>query len=169
MNIDNPASRVYRGPTLALGGTTRELLGERLDLATLLLWCSCFCTLAILYMLLNWLPTLLIERGLNRLDTSAIQVLFNIGGVIGSLLARRLMDKGRALRAVLLAYLGMFAALAVLGNVVQLQGLYLAGWQQEPGSWVARQLLAAGAGGKQALASRLATGGGGGGQRRSIA
>lgn len=122
-----PESRVHRGSPMPLRATARELLGERRGFSSLLLWCSCFCTLTILYMLLNWLPTLLIERGLSRLDTSAIQVLFNIGGVIGTLLAGWLMDKGRALLAVLLAYLGMFAALAALGNLEQLQGLYLAG------------------------------------------
>lgn len=122
-----PESRGYRGQALPLRDTTRELLGERRGFATLLLWCSCFCTLTILYMLLNWLPTLLIERGLSRLDTSAIQVLFNIGGVIGTLLAGRLMDKGKALLAVLLAYLGMFAALAALASLEQLQGIYVAG------------------------------------------
>ena len=122
-----PDSRAQRGSSMPLRDTACELLGERRGLATLLLWCSCFCTLTILYMLLNWLPTLLIERGLSRLDTSAIQVLFNIGGVFGSLLAGRLMDKGRALLAVLLAYPGMFAALAALGLVEQLQGLYAAG------------------------------------------
>lgn len=122
-----PESRAYRGQALPLGETSRELLGPPRGFATLLLWCSCFCTLTILYMLLNWLPTLLLERGLSRLDTSAIQVLFNIGGVAGSLLAGRLMDKGRALLAVLLAYLGMFVALAALGWVEHLQGLYVAG------------------------------------------
>lgn len=122
-----PESQVYRGQALALGATARELLGGRRAFSTLLLWCSCFCTLTILYMLLNWLPTLLIERGLSRPDTSAIQVLFNLGGVAGSLLAGRLMDKGNALLAVALAYLGMFAALAALGYLAVLGGLYVAG------------------------------------------
>lgn len=122
-----PDSRAYRGQALPLRDTSQALLGQGRGFATLLLWCSCFCTLTILYMLLNWLPTLLIERGLSRLDSSVIQVLFNIGGVVGTLLVGRLMDKGRALLAVLLAYLGMFIALAALGLVEQLQGLYLAG------------------------------------------
>ncbi|MBC9251690.1 3-(3-hydroxy-phenyl)propionate transporter MhpT [Pseudomonas alcaligenes] len=122
-----PESRVYRGVALPLGESTRALLGRQRGLVTLLLWCSCFCTLTILYMLLNWLPTLLIERGLSRLDTSAIQVMFNLGGGAGSLLAGRLMDKGKSLLAVLLAYPGMFVALAALATVEQLRWFYLAG------------------------------------------
>lgn len=123
--LPTPAAR--HGQTLPVGTITRELLGQRRGASTLLLWGACFCTLTILYMLLNWLPTLLIQRGLSRLDTATIQVLFNIGGVAGSLLAGRLMDSGEALLAVLLAYLGMLAALLALGSVEQAQGLYLAG------------------------------------------
>ncbi|WP_324733237.1 3-(3-hydroxy-phenyl)propionate transporter MhpT [Pseudomonas paeninsulae] len=122
-----PDSRAYRDQGLPLRDTSQALMGQGRGFSTLLLWCSCFCTLTILYMLLNWLPTLLIERGVSHLDSSVIQVLFNIGGVLGTLLAGRLMDKGRALMAVVLAYLGMFAALAALGMVEQLQGLYMAG------------------------------------------
>lgn len=122
-----PESRVADRRQLTLAESASELLGRRRSLTTLLLWCSCFCTLTILYMLLNWLPTLLTERGLSRLDAAAIQVLFNLGGVGGSLLAGRLMDKGRSLLAVLLAYPGMLVAFAALGHVELLQGLYLAG------------------------------------------
>ena len=123
-----PASSRVRSASLPLAVVTHALLGPQRAASTLLLWGACFCTLTVLYMLLNWLPTLLIERGLSRLDTAAIQVLFNIGGVVGSLLAGRLMDSGRALLAVALAYLGMLAALTALGHVQQLHGLYLAGF-----------------------------------------
>ena len=123
-----PASSRVRSASLPVATVTRELLGAQRAGSTVLLWGACFCTLTVLYMLLNWLPTLLIERGLSRLDTAAIQVLFNIGGVVGSLLAGRLMDSGRALLAVALTYLGMLAALTALGHVQQLHGLYLAGF-----------------------------------------
>ncbi len=123
--LPTPVAR--QGQALPVGTITQELLGQRRGLSTLLLWGACFCTLTILYMLLNWLPTLLIQRGLSRLDTATIQVLFNIGGVAGSLLAGRLMDQGKALLAVVLAYVGMLAALLAIGTVEQAQGLYFAG------------------------------------------
>lgn len=122
-----PKPPVLQGRSLGVGAVTHELLGQRRGVSTVLLWGACFCTLTVLYMLLNWLPTLLIERGLSRLDTAAIQVLFNVGGVAGSLLAGRLMDKGNALLAVVLAYVGMLGALLALGSVAQTYGLYLAG------------------------------------------
>lgn len=122
-----PQSRPLGARQLGLAETAGVLLGRQRGRATLLLWCSCFCTLMILYMLLNWLPTLLGGRGLSRLDSSFIQVLFNLGGVVGVLLAGRLMDRQRALLAVALAYPGMLLALALLGYVEQLQLLYIAG------------------------------------------
>lgn len=126
LRVGLPASHRVHSAGLPVAAVSRELLGARTG-ATLLLWGACFCTLTVLYMLLNWLPTLLIERGLSRLDTSAIQVLFNIGGVAGSLLAGRLMDTGKAMLAVALAYLGMLAALAALGSMQPLYALYAAG------------------------------------------
>lgn len=122
-----PAAQMARAERLPLGSVAGELLGTRRAAGTALLWAACFCTLTVLYMLLNWLPTLLIERGLSRLDTSAIQVLFNIGGVAGSLLAGRLMDRGQALLAVAMAYLGMLVALWLLGTAASTHGLYAAG------------------------------------------
>ncbi|WP_043310467.1 3-(3-hydroxy-phenyl)propionate transporter MhpT [Pseudomonas sp. ML96] len=122
-----PESKTSGLQRLTLAESASELFGRRRGFTTLLLWCSCFCTLTILYMLLNWLPTLLTERGLSRLDAAAIQVLFNLGGVGGSLVAGRLMDKGRSMLAVLLAYPGMLVALAALGQAELLQAMYFAG------------------------------------------
>ncbi|WP_137819659.1 3-(3-hydroxy-phenyl)propionate transporter MhpT [Pseudomonas sp. 2FG] len=127
-----PESRVYQGRSAAgssihLRNAAGSLFSQRRGRGTLLLWSSCFFTLTILYMLLNWLPSLLLERGLGRLDVAVIQVLFNVGGVAGSLLAGQLMDRHRPLLAVVLAYLGMLVSLAALGTVDQLHWLLLAG------------------------------------------
>ncbi|MCS9404572.1 3-(3-hydroxy-phenyl)propionate transporter MhpT [Pseudomonas aeruginosa] len=122
-----PESRPLGSRPLTLSQSTNALLGCQRGRSTLLLWCSCFCTLMILYMLLNWLPTLLAGRGLDRVDSAFIQVLFNLGGVAGVLLAGRLMDRQRSLLAVVLVYPGMLLALAALGYFEQLQLLYVAG------------------------------------------
>ncbi|MEO4045918.1 3-(3-hydroxy-phenyl)propionate transporter MhpT [Pseudomonas sp. CAU 1711] len=122
-----PESRPAGSHPLSLAQSANALFGRPRGRSTLLLWCSCFCTLMILYMLLNWLPTLLAGRGLSRLDSAFIQVLFNLGGVFGVLLAGRLMDRQRSLLAVALVYPGMLLALAALGYVEQVQLLYAAG------------------------------------------
>jgi len=82
---------------------------------TLLLWLASFFVLTVLYMLLNWLPSLLQGKGFSRADAGMVQLLFNFGGAAGSLMVGRLMDsKGRMFTAVSI-YLGMLLSLAGLG------------------------------------------------------
>jgi AAHS family 3-hydroxyphenylpropionic acid transporter len=83
--------------------------------STLLLWVACFFTLTVLYMLLNWLPSLLIGQGYTRPQAGVVQILFNLGGATGSVLSGRLVDRDRAGLAVAIAYAGMLLALAGLG------------------------------------------------------
>jgi AAHS family 3-hydroxyphenylpropionic acid transporter len=83
--------------------------------STLLLWVSCFFTLTVLYMLLNWLPSLLIGQGFSRSQAGVVQILFNLGGAAGSVLTGRLIDRSRPVLAVLATYAGMLLALAALG------------------------------------------------------
>jgi len=69
----------------------------------------------VLYMLLNWLPSLLIGQGYTRPQAGIVQILFNIGGATGSVLSGRLVDRDRSGLAVAIAYAGMLLALAGLG------------------------------------------------------
>jgi AAHS family 3-hydroxyphenylpropionic acid transporter len=97
------------------------LAGEGRIVPTLLLWTSFGFTLLILYLLLNWLPSLLISRGLSKPLAAEVQMIFNIGGVIGSAISGRLMDTRWRLATVA----GTFA--------VTLAGLFLlAGTPGEP-------------------------------------
>ena len=80
------------------------LFGEGRSVNTILLWGAFFLGLLVLYLLLNWLPTLLVGRGLERAEASQVQLAFNIAGVVGCVVAGGLMDGKR--RAV--AALGVF-------------------------------------------------------------
>lgn len=80
------------------------LFGENRAANTLILWVAFFLGLLVLYLLLNWLPTLLVGRGLERSEASQVQLAFNIAGVIGCVVSGGLMDGRR--RAV--AALGIF-------------------------------------------------------------
>lgn len=128
-----PESRAYQRRTDAVSPAHLRtplgaLFSQGRGWSTVLLWISCFLTLTTLYMLLNWLPSLLLERGFSRLDVAATQVLFNIGGAAGALLAGRLMDRQKSYLAVALAYFGMLVSLAALGTVEQLNWLLLVGF-----------------------------------------
>ena len=61
-------------------------------LPTLLLWVSFFFALLLLYLLLNWLPTLMVNNGLTRPQAALAQIGFNIGGAIASVVIGRLLE-----------------------------------------------------------------------------
>jgi AAHS family 3-hydroxyphenylpropionic acid transporter len=90
------------------------LFGEGRAGSTLLLWAAYGLTLLVMYLLLNWLPTLLHRLGLSRPQASIAQIFFNIGGAAGSVLIGFLLDRTRRLLTVSLTYACMCAALLAL-------------------------------------------------------
>ena len=90
------------------------LFGANRTLPTLQIWISYFCTLIVLYFLLNWLPSLMAARGLGRSDIGLVQTFFNIGGGIGALVIGMLMDRMRGGLVVSGMYIGIIASLAGL-------------------------------------------------------
>jgi AAHS family 3-hydroxyphenylpropionic acid transporter len=90
------------------------LFGQGRAPATLLLWVSYFFTLLVVYLLLNWLPSLLVESGFSRAQAGQIQVLFNVGASIGSLAFGILMDRSAARTPVLVMYGGILLSLLAL-------------------------------------------------------
>lgn len=124
-------SQAFRAQPLASAGGNgmlAQLFGPGQVSRTLLLWVACFFTLTVLYMLLNWLPSLLIGQGYSRPQAGAVQILFNLGGAAGSFLTGRMMDRGLAGRAVFIAYAGMLASLAGLGLSTSFGLMLLAGF-----------------------------------------
>jgi len=95
-------------PERQAGIVTVLFAGERAA-TTLLLWAATFAALLTLYLLLNWLPTLMNAKGVSRADASLISLLFNLGGGLAMLVAARLLDQPqRAL--ILAAWYGAMAA-----------------------------------------------------------
>jgi len=90
------------------------LFGEGRAGNTLLLWAAYGLTLLVMYLLLNWLPTLLHRLGLTRPQASAAQIFFNVGGAAGSVLIGFLLDRSRRLLTVSVTYACMCAALLAL-------------------------------------------------------
>lgn len=85
--------------------------------ATLLLWTASFASLLALYVLLNWLPTLLGDRGLAKPRASLVSMLFNIGAAVGVLILADLLDRRGRRRTIGLWYLGLIASLVALAVV----------------------------------------------------
>jgi AAHS family 3-hydroxyphenylpropionic acid transporter len=90
------------------------LFGDGRASATLLLWTASFASLLALYVLLNWLPTLLGDRGLSKPHASLVSMLFSIGAAVGCLILADLLDRRGRRLTIGLWYLGLIASLIAL-------------------------------------------------------
>ncbi len=78
--------RAQQDTTTLRAGSFPALFADGRAGRTLLLWVSFLLELLLLYLLLNWLPTLLINDGFNKIQAAGAQIGFNLGGVISALL-----------------------------------------------------------------------------------
>lgn len=109
------------------GATFGQILTPGTLFTTLSLWLAFFLSLLVLYLLLNWMPQLLISRGLGREEASLVQVLFNVGSVVGCLIGGRMLDRANPIRPVALCFGATAGALLMLGLLPAQVGLMLLG------------------------------------------
>ncbi len=83
---------------------------------TLLLWLSFLPTLLILYLILNWLPTLVEAQGLDRALAPRASLAFNWGSIPGALLFGFLVDKVGFRWPLAMSYVALVGSLALLGD-----------------------------------------------------
>ncbi|OLP54688.1 3-(3-hydroxy-phenyl)propionate transporter MhpT [Rhizobium rhizosphaerae] len=93
------------------------LLGPSVLAQTVLLWAAFFFGLIVVYLLLNWLPQILVSLGFARETASLVQIVFNIGGAAGAILGGRLLDGTRPALASALGFAGLMLAIALLAMV----------------------------------------------------
>jgi AAHS family 3-hydroxyphenylpropionic acid transporter len=91
------------------------LFGGGRTMPTLLLWLTFLPTLLILYLMLNWLPTLVVAKGLDRAVAPQASLAFNWASVAGALLIGWLVDRFGPRWPLTLAYAGLIASLVALG------------------------------------------------------
>jgi AAHS family 3-hydroxyphenylpropionic acid transporter len=91
-------------------GSIMDLFSGGRARRTLLLWISFLLELLLLYLLLNWLPTLLVSDGFTRVQAAGAQIGFNLGGVLSAVLMGRLLG-GRLRNG---ATIAVFAILPLL-------------------------------------------------------
>lgn len=104
------------------------LFGNGTALPTLLLWLAYFFTLLVVYMLISWLPTLLVGQGFSRVQASWVMFSLQIGALIGTLALGVLMNHLRPLAMSVLIYLGLLIALAALGMAEAFSSMLVAGF-----------------------------------------
>jgi MFS transporter, AAHS family, 3-hydroxyphenylpropionic acid transporter len=111
-----PGSRPAAGGGRVPVGIAAALFGESRAAPTLLLWIGFFCVLLIMYLLLGWLPSLMLSRGLSRAQAFIVQVAFNWLGACGSVGTGLLLDRGRKIAVTTVVFLAAAAALAGLAS-----------------------------------------------------
>ena len=92
-----PAGTVQSGPRTAGEQAWRmvgSLLSPSLRRRTVLLWISLGCSLFVVYSLLSWLPSLLVEDGWAIADAARAAGWLGIGGMAGGLLLAWQVDRG---------------------------------------------------------------------------
>jgi AAHS family 4-hydroxybenzoate transporter-like MFS transporter len=98
-----------------------ELLSDTYRKGTLLLWMVFIFNMFVLYLLVNWLPTLLTTQGWTASQAPKGAVMIQAGGVVGGLILSWCVDKGKTVMAMLTAYsitavaLGLFTVLPSSG------------------------------------------------------
>jgi len=112
------------GDKPGIGATYRSIFGPSSWQTTMLLWVGFFFSLLVLYLLLNWLPALMVAKGFSKYDAGIVQIVFNLGGAVGSLMVGRALDGMHRRRAVILSY-GLLV-LALVGVAVLPNNLALA-------------------------------------------
>lgn len=83
--------------------------------ATLLLWSAFFLGLMVVYLLMNWLPQLLVAQGFSRSEASLALILYSLGGTAGSLIGGRVLDGRQRVITIGASFAFVAAALALLG------------------------------------------------------
>jgi AAHS family 3-hydroxyphenylpropionic acid transporter len=119
-----PESRVFleaRDTSPAASAERRDfpwiLFGGGRATPTLLLWTASFASLLSLYVLLNWLPTLLGDKGLAKPAASLVSLLFNLGAGAGILILADLLERARRRWTIALWYVGLFGSIVALAVV----------------------------------------------------
>jgi MFS transporter, AAHS family, 3-hydroxyphenylpropionic acid transporter len=101
------AKRVARtdvGHTLFGGGRASR---------TVAIWIAFFAMLLVLFVLVGWLPSLFISRGMSRSGASLLQMLFNLGAIPGTILAGYAFGRPATRTASLVAFF-LLSILALL-------------------------------------------------------
>lgn len=116
------AAKAPENATAAKTSPLAALLTEGRALTTVMLWVSFFCTLVVLYLLLNWLPSLMVSRGFSRPDATLVALAFSLGGATGALVLGYLIGRGPRRLILTLTYVGMAGGLLALAMTPGLAG-----------------------------------------------
>lgn len=109
--------------------STRSILVEGGALkVTLLLWVSFFFTLMVTYILINWLPSILVGQGFSQSQASIVVLTMQLGAAIGTLMLGMAMDRLPIWVMSALVYGGILGSLACLNFATSFTAMMTAGF-----------------------------------------
>ena len=111
----------------AVPGMAQILFAQQRYKQTLPLWVSFFFTLMVNYILISWLPNLLMEQGLEKSQAYTVMLVFQVGAVIGTLGLGYLLDRLKLWQMAVIIYSGLLVAICILFTVKSIPLLVFAG------------------------------------------
>jgi AAHS family 3-hydroxyphenylpropionic acid transporter len=91
------------------------LFAEGRAVITLLLWVSYGFTQIVVYLINNWLPTLMVAKGFRPQQAAMISSFENVGAVVGCVVLAMLADRGRLKAVLAITYVAIAVSLFGLG------------------------------------------------------
>jgi len=91
------------------------LFGKGQLSTTVFLWTATFGTLLIMYLLLGWMPSLLVAMGLSQPQAQYVQMFYNIGSSAGAAAGGYLLDRKLLYSTPGTAYVALAVFLGILG------------------------------------------------------
>jgi MFS transporter, AAHS family, 3-hydroxyphenylpropionic acid transporter len=105
---ESPASRI---------NIFSGLLGKGQFNTTIFLWTGNFGTLLVMYLLLGWMPSLLVAMGLSQPQSQYVQMLYNVGMSAGAAAGGYLLDRKLLYSTPGTAFVALTVFLAVFGFI----------------------------------------------------
>jgi AAHS family 4-hydroxybenzoate transporter-like MFS transporter len=110
-----PGASFVIGEPRASGFLVKQLFTAERARLTVLLWVIFFMSLLDLYLLNNWLPTVMHDAGMAVRTAILITSLFQVGGAVGAVVLGRLIDRYRSYRVLAGTYLCASVSVFLIG------------------------------------------------------
>jgi AAHS family 3-hydroxyphenylpropionic acid transporter len=114
---DEPMARSASSTNDMKAGAIHTLFSDGRASRTLAVWLGLFSILLVLFVLLGWLPTLMVDKGLSRSEASLVQMVFNLSAIPGSILSGLTLDfalRRRMYSALVAAFVAALGAIVLL-------------------------------------------------------
>src|SRR5882672_9906062 len=113
---ENLSSVAWTAPAAPAGSPAARLFDADLRRGTALIWLTFFMSLLVIYLLSNWLPTVIKSTGMSLMEASVITAMFQAGGTVGAISLGQLMDRFQPSRVLAIAYLMAAGFTALIGS-----------------------------------------------------